>query len=160
MKVTSRGHYGLRVMTQLALAYGDGPLALGEVARREHLSLAYLEQLIGPLRKAGLVEGTRGQHGGYWLARSPDIITVGEVVRALEGPIAPVECVAETYVPGSCEREPECLSRSVWQRVRDSIAQVLDGMTLADVAHGLPGEPVPLHFVPRRRVPIEVCARS
>lgn len=160
MKVTSRGHYGLRVMTQLALAYGEGPLALGEVARREQLSLAYLEQLITPLRKAGLVEGTRGQHGGYWLARTPGDITVGEVIRALEGPIAPVECVAESYVPGSCEREPECLSRPVWQRVRESIAQVLDGITLADVVRGLPGDLVPLRFAPRRPVPLETCAQT
>lgn len=159
MKVTSRGHYGLRVMTQLALAFGEGPLSLSEVARREHLSLAYLEQLIAPLRKAGLVEGTRGQHGGYWLARAPSEITVGEVVRTLEGPIVPVECVGDSYVPGTCEREPECLSRSVWARVRDSITQVLDGMTLADVVRGDTREAVPVHFVPRR-VPAEVCARS
>jgi Rrf2 family protein len=159
MKVTSRGHYGLRVMTQLALAFGEGPLSLSEVARREHLSLAYLEQLVALLRKAGLVEGSRGQHGGYWLTRAPSEITVGEVVRALEGPIAPVECVGDSYVPGTCAREPECLSRSVWARVRDSITQVLDGMTLADVVRGDPREPVPLRFVPRR-APVEVCSRS
>jgi len=88
------------------------------------------------LRRAGLVEGLRGLHGGYTLTRAPSQITVGEIVRVMEGPIAPVECTAEDYQPGACEREPECLSRSVWQRVKESIDQVLDSTTLQDVMGG------------------------
>jgi Rrf2 family protein len=133
VKISSKAHYGLRAMTELARAYGKGPVALSEIARVEHLSLGYLEQLVATLRRAGLVEGTRGASGGYRLTRTPDAITVGEIYRALEGSVAPVECVEDGYVAGSCEREAACASRSVWQRVQMSIAQVLDSTTLADL---------------------------
>jgi Rrf2 family protein len=119
-------------MTELARTYGHGLLSLAEISRTELLPLAYLEQLIGELRRAGLVEGVRGLHGGYRLTRSPDEITVGEVYRVLEGPIAPVECTADDYLPHSCEREAGCLSRSVWERVQQSISAVLDATTLSD----------------------------
>lgn len=151
MKVSSRAHYGLRAMTQLAQAHGSGLLSLSEIARAEHLPLAYLEQLVAELRRAGLVEGTRGLHGGYRLSRAPEAITVGEVYRILEGPIAPVECTAEDYLPGSCEVENGCLSRSVWRRVQDSIAAVLDSTTLADLqagcVGGTPASAIPLQMV-------------
>lgn len=136
MKVSSRAHYGLRAMTQLSGAYGDGLLSLTEIARAEHLPLAYLEQVVAELRRAELVEGTRGLHGGYRLRRPPTEITVGEIYRVLEGPIAPVECTAEDYEPGACDLEDGCLSRSVWLRVQESISQVLDATTLADLQGG------------------------
>lgn len=135
VKVSSRAHYGLRAMTQLSTAYGHGLLSLTEIARSEHLPLAYLEQLVGELRRAGLVEGTRGLHGGYRLSRPPSDVTIGEIYRVLEGPISPVDCTAEDYQPGSCDMENGCLSRSIWVRVQASIAQVLDSTTLADLQH-------------------------
>ncbi len=143
LQVSQRAHYGLRAMTQLAQAYGQGPLSLTEIAGIERLPAGYLEQLAIPLRKAGLIEGTRGAHGGYRLARPPAELTVGSVIRALEGPVAPVECLLVEYVPGSCVREPVCLSRSVWQRVKQSVDQVLDSITLAELCstgdeHGVP----------------------
>jgi Rrf2 family cysteine metabolism transcriptional repressor len=122
-------------MTELARSYGQGLLSLAEISRTELLPLAYLEQLIGELRRAGLVEGVRGLHGGYRLTRPPGEITVGEVYRVLEGPIAPVECTADDYLPHSCEREAGCLSRSVWERVQQSISAVLDSTTLNDLCH-------------------------
>jgi Rrf2 family protein len=125
-------------MTELARTYGHGLLSLAEISRTELLPLAYLEQLIGELRRAGLVEGVRGLHGGYRLTRSPDEITVGEVYRVLEGPIAPVECTADDYLPHSCEREAGCLSRSVWERVQQSISAVLDATTLSDLCRESP----------------------
>lgn len=140
MKVSSRVHYGLRAMAQLSKSYGGGLLSLTEIARTEQLPLAYLEQLVGDLRRAGLVEGTRGLHGGYRLSRPPAAITVGDVYRVLEGPIAPVECTAEDYRPGACGLEHGCLSRSVWTRVQESIQQVLDSTTLSDLC-GPSGEP-------------------
>ena len=101
MKVSTRVHYGLRAMTELARSYRDGRLlSIAEIARNEDLPLAYLEQLVGELRRAGLVEGTRGVHGGYRLARAPEAITVGDVYRVLEGEVAPVDCTAEDYLPG------------------------------------------------------------
>src|SRR5947208_8910833 len=120
MKVSTRAHYGLRAMTELARVYGQGALSLSEIATREHLPLPYLEQVIGPLRKAGLVEGTRGAHGGYRLARAPRGISVGEIVRVLDGPDATalVECVGESYIDGACARESDCLSRPLWSRVK------------------------------------------
>ena len=133
LQVSQRAHYGLRAMTELAKAYGHGRLSLTEIAQAERLPAGYLEQLVMPLRRAGLIAGTRGAHGGYELARPPAQMTVGAVMRALEGPVAPVECLAIEYVAGSCEREPGCLSRSVWARLKRSVDQVLDSMTLADL---------------------------
>jgi Rrf2 family protein len=134
MKVSTRVHYGLRAMTELARSYGEQRLlSIAEIARNEDLPLAYLEQLVGELRRAGLVEGTRGVRGGYRLARAPSAITVGDVYRVLEGAIAPVECTAEDYLPGTCLRESGCLSRSIWERVQAAILGVLDSTTLDDL---------------------------
>src|ERR671933_585824 len=134
MKVSTRVHYGLRAMTELARSYReDRLLSIAEIARSEGLPLAYLEQLVGELRRAGLVEGTRGVRGGYLLARAPEMITVGDVYRVLEGEVAPVDCTAEDYLPGSCTREMVCLSRSVWERVQAAILKVLDSTTLDDL---------------------------
>ena len=133
MKVSSRVHYGLRAMTELARSYRDDRLlSIAEIARSESLPLAYLEQLVGELRRAGLVEGTRGVRGGYRLSRAPRAITVGEVYRVLEGEVAPVECTAEDYLPGSCAREPVCLSRGIWARVQAAILGVLDDLLISE----------------------------
>lgn len=137
LKVSSRVHYGVRAMTELAKAHGSAPVPLSEIARIESLPLAYLEQLVSDLRRAGLVEGTRGLHGGYRLTRSPAGVSVGEVVRALEGPIELVECLAEAYESGACGREPECMSRGIWFRVQHAIDRVLDATSLQDLC-GLP----------------------
>src|ERR1044071_2888684 len=134
MKVSTRVHYGLRAMTELARSYRDGRLlSISEIARNEDLPLAYLEQLVGELRRAGLVEGTRGVRGGYKLAKGPSDITVGDVYRILEGEVAPVDCTAEDYVPGSCNREVTCLSRDIWARVQSAVLGVLDATTLDDL---------------------------
>jgi Rrf2 family transcriptional regulator, cysteine metabolism repressor len=134
MKVSTRVHYGLRAMTELARSYRQGRLlSISEIARNEDLPVAYLEQLVGELRRAGLVEGTRGVHGGYKLARPPEAMTVGDVYRILEGEVAPVECTAEDYLAGSCAREPVCLSRGIWARVQSAILSVLDSTTLDDL---------------------------
>src|SRR5258708_5549510 len=120
------------MMTQLARAHGQGPLSLTEVARVEMLPLPYLEQLVVPLRKAGLVEGTRGLHGGSQLAQDPSRLTAAAVLRALEGPISPVDCTAEGYLSGSCSREGACSSQSVWWRIKLAVDAVLEATTLAD----------------------------
>ena len=134
MKVSTRVHYGLRAMTELARSYGEGRLvSIAEIARSESLPLAYLEQLVGELRRAGLVEGVRGVRGGYRLSRAPREITVGDVYRVLEGEVAPVECTAEDYSPGACSREDGCLSRSIWDRVQQAILGVLDNESLQDI---------------------------
>ncbi|MHB1500158.1 MAG: RrF2 family transcriptional regulator [Candidatus Dormibacteria bacterium] len=133
MRISSRVHYGLRMMTELAKAHGGPPLSLAEIARTEQLPLAYLEQLVAPLRKGGLVEGTRGLHGGYRLSRPPAAVTVLDIVELMEGSVAPVECLAEGYRSGTCQREPECLSRPLWSRLQQAVKQVLGGTTLRDL---------------------------
>jgi Rrf2 family protein len=135
LKVSSRGHYGLRLMTELARAYGQGPLLLTEVARIENLPLPYLEQLVVPMRRAGLVEGTRGLHGGYKLSRAPQEMTVGAILRVLEGPVSMVDCTAEDYIRGSCDREFACLSSGLWQRIKVTVDAILDSTTLSDLLH-------------------------
>jgi len=132
LRLSTRGHYGLKAMFDLANNYGSGPISLKTVAERQNLSDHYLEQLIAMLRKAGLVKSMRGAKGGYFLAREPSEIRVGDVIRALEGPIAPVHCVSETD-PGNCNEADYCITRTVWARVRDGIARVLDSITLADL---------------------------
>jgi Rrf2 family transcriptional regulator, cysteine metabolism repressor len=150
MKVSTRVHYGLRAMTELARSYADGRLvSISEIARNEGLPVAYLEQLVGELRRAGLVEGIRGVHGGYRLARPPAEMTVGDIYRVLEGEVAPVECTAEDYLPGACPREPVCLSRSIWDRVQRAILGVLDATTLGDLLRTeLAREALAAQFVP------------
>ena len=133
LQVSQRTHYGLRAMTELAKAYGQGRRSLTWIAEAQHLPAGYLEQLAIPLRRAGLIEGVRGAHGGYQLARPPSQVRVGEIVRALEGAVAPVECLSEDYPQGSCELELGCLSRPIWQRLKESIDEVLDSTTLADL---------------------------
>ena len=138
MKLSTREQYGVRAMVELARSFGQGPLPLTEVSRLQNISLAYLEQIVAPLREAGLVVSTRGAHGGYHLARQPQAITVGDVLRALEGPIAPVQCVSEVRQGDRCEREEVCLTRPVWEKVRDSIVTALDSTTLADLIEQAP----------------------
>ncbi len=132
MKLSTRGRYGLRAMLDIAINQGDGPVALHNISERQGISVGYLEQLMVPLKKEGLIRSVRGAQGGYLLARGPDKITVGDIIRALEGPIAPVACVSEDY-PEECDRAEGCVTRLVWTKVRDSIAQVLDSLTLADL---------------------------
>lgn len=133
MRVSSKAHYGLRMMTELARSYGHRPLSIAEVARTEHLPVAYLEQLAAQLRRGGLVESTRGVHGGYSLARGPEQISVLDVVRVVEGEVAPVECVAAEYVSGTCAREGDCASRGIWHRLKETIDAMLGQTTLTDL---------------------------
>jgi len=116
----------------IAINQGDGPITLHSISERQGISVGYLEQLMVPLKKEGLIRSVRGAQGGYLLAREPEKITVGDIIRALEGPIAPVACVSEDF-PEECDRAEGCVTRLVWAKVRDSIAEVLDSLTLADL---------------------------
>ena len=121
-------------MVDLARHWGQGTVSLHAVAEREDLPLAYLEQLVASLRRAGLVNGKRGAGGGYLLARDPAKITAGDIVRALEGPIEPQVCTAEGDPVLNCVREQGCGTRLVWLKLQSTIATALDGMTLAELA--------------------------
>jgi Rrf2 family transcriptional regulator, cysteine metabolism repressor len=133
MKISSRGEYGVRAMVALAKNYGAGPMSIAAVAKSSSVPPTYLEQLIGPLRKAGLVESKRGAHGGYVLSRPPAAIRVGDVYRVMEGPVAPMECVSEDPADQTCPLIDGCETRPVWLKVRDSIVEALDSTTLADL---------------------------
>jgi Rrf2 family protein len=133
MKVSTRGEYGVRAMVALAHHYGIGPMSIAAVARESAVPYAYLEQLIVPLRKAGLVESKRGAQGGYRLTRPPEEVRVGEVYRVMEGPVAPMDCVSENVADQTCPLIDGCETRPVWLKVRDSIVGALDSVTLADL---------------------------
>ena len=132
MKVTAKEQYGLRAMAELSKTYGRGPVPLSEVAQAQEISLDYLEQVVPDLRNAGLLTSTRGAKGGYELARPPDQITIGEVLRALDGDILPVQCVGDECKE-PCARTDDCGARTVWQAVHDQIQHTLNNMRLADL---------------------------
>jgi Rrf2 family cysteine metabolism transcriptional repressor len=132
VKVSAKEQYGLRAMAELARQYGAGPIPLSEVAQSQDISLDYLEQVVPTLRDAGLLNSTRGTKGGYELARPPDQITIGEVLRALDGEILPVRCVGDEC-KDACARTNECGARTVWQTIHDQLLSTLDNMMLADL---------------------------
>jgi len=131
MKVSAKEQHGLRAMVELAARYGEGPVPLGEVADAQGISRAYLEQIVPALREAGLVQSTRGAHGGYQLVRAPESITVGQVLEALDGELLPVRCVSESAA--GCDRSPMCAARMVWTKVHARVSETLNEMTLADL---------------------------
>ena len=136
---STKAEYGVRVMAHLAQHDGGQPISLGSIAEAEGLPLAYLEHLVQRLRKAELVESRRGAHGGYSLARPAADISMADVVRALEGEIAPIECIsADPDGTLVCVRDGEpgqaaCPTKLLWTRVQGSIVRTLSDMTLADL---------------------------
>ena len=134
MKLSTKGRYGVAAMYDLAMRHGQGPISLKSIALRQGISEHYLEQLMGTLRKAGYVQSVRGAQGGYALTKDPAVISVGDIIRIMEGPIAPVDCLLYEAADNEyCERANECVTRNVWAKVRDSINTVLDSITLADL---------------------------
>ncbi|MBN1384761.1 MAG: RrF2 family transcriptional regulator [Elusimicrobia bacterium] len=130
MKLSTRARYGAKAMLELALRYGDGPIMVREIARSQEISKRYLEHLIVSLQAAGLVETVRGKKGGCVLARPPADIKLGEVVEALEGSVAPVDCVDNE---GSCPRSKICVPHDIWRSVKEAIVNVLNSVTLEDM---------------------------
>lgn len=133
LRVSTRGEYGVRLMVDLARNYGDKARSLTEISQSEGLTIPYLEQLVKCLRESNLVESTRGAHGGYRLSRPPERMNMGEILRALEGPIAPMICATEGDMTVICDRLDGCSTKFLWARVRDAITTTLDSLTLADL---------------------------
>src|SRR5215468_1992801 len=136
--LTRKGKYGLKAMIALAKehAHGAGPILIGDLAEQEAIPKKFLENILLALKHRGLVHSRKGPHGGYQLAREPETISVGEIVRTLDGPLALVSCVSQTaYAPcEECVTEKDCTVRRVFQQVRDETARILDGTTLASAA--------------------------
>ena len=130
MRLSTKGRYGARLMLELALNYGNGPVLLKDIARRQEISEGYLEHLLPPLKAAGLVNSTRGAHGGYMLAKAPSEITLREVVQVLEGSLSPVECVD---TPSVCQRVRSCVTRDIWKELGEKISHTLESITLKDM---------------------------
>lgn len=131
MKVSTKGRYGMRIMVELAVRYGSGPVLVTALAESQGISANYIHILMGGLKTAGLVRSLRGPNGGYELARKPEDITAQDVVLALEGETVPAECVSD---PGCCPRSAHCVTRDMWCRIAASADEILKSQTLAQLA--------------------------
>ncbi len=133
MMISTKGRYALRVMVDLAEHAGGGYMAMREVAKRQEISLKYLERILPLLVEGGLVEGMRGKGGGYRLTRDPSEYPLGEILRRTEGDLAPVSCLECGAVP--CSRSGDCRTLVLWQDLNKLINDFLDSKTLADLMH-------------------------
>ena len=134
MNVTSKGSYALRVMLDLAQHRADGFVSLKTVAERQGISMKYLEMIVGCLKKAELLDSTRGKEGGYSLNREPSEYTVGEILRSIEDNLAPVACIRDGVV--QCEQASACLTVPLWKELDDITNAYLDGVTHDDLLRG------------------------
>ena len=137
MKLSTRSRYSTRLMLELALSYGKGPVLLKDISKSQEISLKYLGQLIIPLKIAGLIKSSRGAHGGYFLSRSPKDIKLSEIIAAVEGSLSLVECVDN---PGICNRSSSCITKDIWTEVNNKFLKTLDSYTLEQIMERLKGE--------------------
>jgi len=131
MKLSTKTRYGTRAMLELALNYGEKPLSINKIAKNQEISEKYLENLLIILKTAGLVKSVRGAKGGYELSRPPGEIRLNQIAQALEGSLAPVDCVDNEK---ACNRSGFCATRDVWTLIKQSIDNLLYSITLADLA--------------------------
>ena len=134
MNVTSKGRYALYIMLDLARHEDAGCVSLKSIADRHDISMKYLEAIVGSLKRAGLVESTRGKEGGYRLNKSADDYSVGEILRCLEDNLAPVACIRSGSI--SCERAAECITVPMWKELDDITNAYLDTVSLSDLLTG------------------------
>ncbi len=157
MKLTKRGEYALRALIDFGIAYelGRPLIKIGELVTKEHLPVKFLEQILMQLREAGFIEAKRGKGGGYFLAKPPKEISFGEVIRLIDGPLAPIACVSQTaYERCTCPDEDHCGLRMLMLDVRNAIARILDRYVLADVVE------ITLRKMRRDQVPIPFMAEK
>jgi Rrf2 family protein len=132
LKLSTKGRYGLRAMIDLARYSGKEPVTIGSIAARQNISERYLEQIVALLKKGGLVKSIRGASGGYVLARQMKEISVGDILRVLEGSLEPVKCAAFDSEDG-CMASDGCVTKYVWQKINESIARAVDEMNLEEL---------------------------
>ena len=130
MKLSTKGRYAIRAMLDLALQKRENPTMIKEISKRQNISDLYLEQLFNRLKAAGLVRSTRGPRGGFTLTRAPSLITMRDVLQAMEGSTAPVECVDNAQI---CERSDNCVTRRLWSAIKLAMDEVLNSTTLKDL---------------------------
>jgi Rrf2 family protein len=133
--LTQKSKYALKAVIALAKEFGQGPVLIADIAQREKISRKFLELILLELRNQGILQSRKGKGGGYFLIRHPDEVTVGEILRAVEGPLAPIPCVSKTAYMRcrECRDESTCGIRMVMKSVRDATARILDSTTLMDV---------------------------
>ena len=134
MKLSTKGRYGLRAIVDIAVFGEKEPAAVSAISERQDISIRYLEQLLSKLKKAGLVKSIRGAQGGYVLAGNAEDISVGDVLRALEGDLTPVDCTELTDTEETCSGSKYCVTETVWKRINDSIAKTVDSIYLDELA--------------------------
>jgi len=133
MRLSTRGQYASRAMLELSLRYGEGPVHIRDISHSQDIPERFLEQILLSLKRNGYLRSKKGPNGGYYLAKPPSEINVAEVIRVLEGPLAPVDCVSVT-AHEVCPREDYCGLRWLWKEVRDSAAQILERTTFKTLA--------------------------
>lgn len=129
MKLSTKGRYGVKAMVDLAINYGSDPISIKTIAERQNISEYYLEQLFAPLRKEKLINSIRGKQGGYVLGREPKDITVADIMYVLEGPVEISDCVDGE----SCDNIDCCATRILWEKIKNSIDDVMKSITLQDI---------------------------
>jgi Rrf2 family cysteine metabolism transcriptional repressor len=150
MKLSTKGKYGVRAVFEIARHFGKGPITIKEISERQGISFSYLEQILHKLGKAGLIESVRGPAGGYLLGRKPQDLTIGDIVRVLEGPIALSHCL-EPGESGDCYQTDDCVARMVWAKVGEKIEEALDSISFQDL---LQNQKEPMQLKPRRKAPL------
>jgi Rrf2 family protein len=134
VKLSTKGRYGLRAMIDLAIHSKENQVSIKSISERQEISENYLERIIALLKKAGYVKSTRGAQGGYMLTKKPDQISVGNILRALEGDLNPVDC-SLTNDDKVCSESSLCVTKFVWKRISDSINDVVDNISLQDLVN-------------------------
>lgn len=132
MKLSTKGEYATRAILYLSQRYGQGAVQIHEISKHQGIPIKYLEHILLTVKNAGLLRSKKGVKGGYYLARSPEEITLGEVVRVMDGPLAPIKCVSTSFYE-RCPEEVHCGIRNVWLEVRNAVANILDNTTFADL---------------------------
>lgn len=130
MRLSTKTRYGTRAVLDIAMHGGNGPVTLNEIAKRQDVSKKYVGHIVNQLQTAGILESVRGPQGGYMLARPPKQIRLGEIIRALNGSMAPVQCVER---PAFCSRSKKCATQEVWTTLKERVDDLIDGVTLADL---------------------------
>ncbi|QAA33800.1 MULTISPECIES: RrF2 family transcriptional regulator [Clostridium] len=135
MKLSTKGRYGVKAMVDLAINYGEAPVSIKTISERQSISEYYLEQLFSPLRKAKLIKSIRGAQGGYVLNKEPKDITVADIMDVLEGPIEISDCVDGVV----CDNVDCCATRLLWKKIKDSLDEVMESVTLQDIVNDYNG---------------------
>ena len=132
MRLSTKGEYASRAMLELSIRYGEGPLHIRDISQAQHIPERFLEQILLLLKRAGYLKSRKGHQGGYALAKPPSAISVAEVIRVMDGPLAPIDCVS-VMAHETCPMEDSCGLRWLWKDVRDSVARILESTTFEDL---------------------------